>query len=137
MVALRLGMMVLRNEVIVGLDRRHQLGIAGDQNDKTVLAWVSSLVRMLNDAEQITGFDRDHPGLAGNALLKLKDLVLACAPAQGLRGNTRRPCMPFVIRGARGLVAMACLANPHPVAPQPPASLHGLQPLMPMELLGH
>jgi hypothetical protein len=57
MVALRLGMMVLRNfekEVIVGLDRRHQMGIAGDQNDKNALAWVAGLVRMLNDVEQIT-----------------------------------------------------------------------------------
>lgn len=77
MVALRLGMMVLRNEVIVGLDRRHQMGMTGDQNDKNALAWVSSLVRMLNDVEQITGFDRDHHGLEGNASLNLKDLVLA------------------------------------------------------------
>ena len=33
-------------EVIVGLDRRHQMGIAGDQNDKNALAWVAGLVRI-------------------------------------------------------------------------------------------
>ena len=53
------------------------MDIAGDQNDKNALAWVSSLVRMLNAVEQITGFDRDHHGLEGNASLNLKDLVLA------------------------------------------------------------
>jgi hypothetical protein len=45
--------------------------------------------------------------------LKLKDLVLACAPAKGLHTNTIRPCVPFVIKGASGLVDMACVANPH------------------------
>jgi hypothetical protein len=53
------------------------MGIAGDQNDKNGLAWVSSLVWMLDDVEQITGFDSDHHGLKGNATLSLKDLVLA------------------------------------------------------------
>jgi hypothetical protein len=52
------------------------MGIAGDQNDKNALAWVAGLVRMLNDVEQITGFDGNHHGLEGNASLKLKDLVL-------------------------------------------------------------
>ena len=64
-------------EVIVSLDERHQMGITGDQNDKNALAWVSGLVRMLDDVEQITGFDSDHHGLEGNASLNLKDLVLA------------------------------------------------------------
>jgi hypothetical protein len=80
MVALRLGMAGndgFEKEVIVGLDIRHQMDIAGDQNDKNALAWVSSLVRMLNDVEQIIGFDSDHHGLEGNASLNLKDLVLA------------------------------------------------------------
>jgi len=53
------------------------MDIAGDQNDKNALAWVSSLVRMLNNIEQITGFDSDHYGLEGNVSLNLKDLVLA------------------------------------------------------------
>jgi len=73
------------------------MGITGDQNDKDVLAWVSGLVRMLNDVEQITGFDGNHHGLEGNASLKLKDLVLASAPAKGFHSNTLRPCVPFVI----------------------------------------
>lgn len=83
--------------MIVGLDIRHQMDITGDQNDQDALAWVSGLVRMLNDVEQITGFDGNHHGLEGNASLKLKDLVLACAPAKGLHGSTLRPCVPFVI----------------------------------------
>jgi hypothetical protein len=73
------------------------MGITGDQNDKDALAWVSGLVRMLNDVEQITGFDGNHHGLEGNATLKLKDLVLASAPAKGLHGNTLGPCVPFVL----------------------------------------
>ncbi|MFM7269297.1 MAG: hypothetical protein ACKOZT_12075, partial [Cyanobium sp.] len=91
-------------EVIVGFDIMHQMSIAGDQNDKDALAWVSGLIRMLNDVEQIIGFDGNHHGLEGNASLKLKDLVLTCAPAKGLHGSTLRPCVPIVIsHGGWGL----------------------------------
>jgi hypothetical protein len=73
---------------------------------------------MLNDVEQITGFDRDHHGLEGNASLNLKDLVLAWAPAKGLHGKTIRPCVPFVITIGRR--TGAARQNPQPGWLQPP-----------------
>ena len=126
------------------------MDITGDQNDQDALAWVSGLVRMLNDVEQITGFDGNHHGLEGNASLNLKDLVLACAPAKGLHGHTLRPCVPFVISLGAGGWGGAARGDPSrgdgltvrptpnlarspvsrqrpPIAPPPSATYQGLR----------
>lgn len=44
------------------------MGIDGDQNDKNALAWVAGLIRMLNDVEQITGFDGNHHAITPDGI---------------------------------------------------------------------